>query len=223
MGYIICAIVGYIFGMINLPYFIGKLNSVDLRKKGCKTISTGNAFLLFGNVAGIICALFDFAKGYVAVLVTLKMFPLFPQAFATTLFFCIVGHIYPFYTDFNGGKGLSCLGGMILLYDWRVFVAMLAVSAVVIFATGYICYVSAAAAGVFAVVYAVMSHDFIGAAIILAASVLMVCKNLENFKRIKKGSELRVCYLWNKDSELERIKAADVEPSCKSEKEKDDE
>ena len=86
---------------------------------------------------------------------------------------------------FKGGKGLACLGGMILAFDWRAFLIMLAAEIVVAIVTDYICFVPLTASAVFPIVYGVIRHDVWGALIIALILPLMLYKHKENLKRIK--------------------------------------
>ena len=108
---------------------------------------------------------------------------------------------------FKGGKGLACLGGVILAFDWRVFLVLLAVEAVIAFSTQYICFVPMTASVVFSAVYGVMRQDLIGALIMLGVALVICWKHKENVKRIRQGIELRLSYLWNRDGEEARLKA----------------
>ena len=68
MEYISCALIGYIIGMIAPAYFMGKFKGIDVRKKGLCDTSASNSLILFGRLGGISCALLDFAKGFLAIL-----------------------------------------------------------------------------------------------------------------------------------------------------------
>lgn len=158
--------------------------------------------ILFGKVLGIGCALFDIAKATFAIWLCRKLFPELTYSFAVTGVACILGHVFPFYMKFRGGKGLACLGGMILAFDWRVFLIMLAAEIVVAIATDYICFVPLTASAVFPIVYGDMRHDLWGALIIALILPLMLYKHKENLKRIKQKTEMPFSFLWNKDKAL---------------------
>jgi glycerol-3-phosphate acyltransferase PlsY len=106
---------------------------------------------------------------------------------------------------FKGGKGLACIGGMILRYDPLVFLAMLLFEGVLVLVTNYICFVPMTAVILFPVIYGVMERDLIGALILCVLIPVVFYKHKENLKRIKNGTELRFSYLWNKEKEIERL------------------
>ena len=203
--YLICALMGYLVGTINPAYIISKIRGFDIRKKGSGNAGASNAVIVLGRVIGVLCALFDILKATLIIWVAGKIFPDLAFSFAITGVACIVGHIFPFYMKFRGGKGLACLGGVVLAFDWRVFLIMLAGEILVAILSNYICFVPVTAGLIFPVVYGVMTRDVWGALILLLAGLLIVYRHKDNFKRIRNGSEARLSYLWNKDKEIERL------------------
>ena len=204
MKYILCILIGYLIGAINPSYIIAKLRGFDIREKGSKNAGASNALILFGKVLGIGCALFDIAKAAFAIWLCGKLFPELTYSFAVTGVACILGHVFPFYMNFKGGKGLACLGGMILSFDWRVFLIMLAAEIIVAIVTDYICFVPLTASAVFPIVYGIMRQDARGALIISLILPLMIYKHKENLKRIKQKTEMPFSFLWKKEKALEK-------------------
>ena len=202
MKYVLCILIGYLIGAINPSYIIAKLRGFDIREKGSKNAGASNALILFGKVLGIGCALFDIAKATFAIWLCGKLFPELTYSFAVTGVACILGHVFPFYMKFRGGKGLASLGGMILAFDWRVFLIMLASEIVVAVLTDYICFVPLTASAIFPIVYGIMCQDVWGALIIALVLPLMLYKHKENLKRIKQKTEMPFSFLWNKDKAL---------------------
>ena len=202
MKYVFCILIGYLIGAINPSYIIAKLRGFDIREKGSKNAGASNALILFGKVLGIGCALFDIAKATFAIWLCGKLFPELTYSFAVTGAACILGHVFPFYMNFKGGKGLACLGGMILAFDWRVFLIMRAAEIGVAIVTDYICFVPLTASAVFPIVYGIMRQDARGALIISLILPLMIYKHKENLKRIKQKTEMPFSFLWNKDKAL---------------------
>ena len=202
MKYVLCILIGYLIGAINPSYIIAKLRGFDIREKGSKNAGASNALILFGKVLGIGCALFDIAKATFAIWLCGKLFPELTYSFAVTGVACILGHVFPFYMNFKGGKGLACLGGMILAFDCRVFLIMLAAEIIVAIVTDYICFVPLTASAVFPIVYGIMRQDARGALIISLILPLMIYKHKENLKRIKQKTEMPFSFLWNKDKAL---------------------
>ena len=206
MKYLISILIGYLIGTINPAYIISKIRGFDIRKKGSGNAGASNALIILGKAVGVFCALFDIANTCFAIWLTGFLFEKTALIFAITATACILGHIFPFYMKFKGGKGLACLGGTILMYDWRVFLLMLAGELVVVLLTNYICFVPMSAVVVFTIVFGVLEREIIGALLFMLATGVIFWKHRLNIQRIKNGTEMRFSYLWNKDKELERIK-----------------
>lgn len=205
MEYVYCTLIGYFIGAINPSYIIAKIRGFDIREKGSKNAGASNALIMFGKVIGIFCALFDIAKATFAVWICGKIFPGQAYSYSITGVSCVLGHIFPFYMKFRGGKGLACLGGIILAFDWRVFLIMLTCAIIVALITKYICFVPMTASVLFPIVYGIMNSDLWGALILAIIVPVMLYKHRENLIRIKNGTELRLSFLWNKEKELKRM------------------
>lgn len=205
MEVLVCIIIGYFIGCINPSYFIGRFKGVDIKKNGSGNAGASNALILFGKLYGAFCVFFDFTKAWFALWLAQKIFAQFEYAFAITAVSVILGHIFPFYMRFRGGKGLACFGGMVLNYDWKVFCIMLAGAVVIVLVTNYICFVPMTAAVVFPLVYGIQRSDLIGALLFLAPAAVILIKHVENLKRIKSGAEFRFSFLWNRQRELVRM------------------
>ena len=205
MKILLCILLGYAIGAINPSYFLAKARGFDIRRRGSGNAGASNALILFGKALGISCALFDIAKATAAIHLAQLLFRGTPFVFSVTAVATIVGHIFPFYMKFRGGKGLACLGGAILAFDWRVFLVMLACEAILAVAVNYICFVPLTASVIFPIIYGAMSGDLWGALILCLVIPIVFFKHIENLVRIKNGTEARLSFLWNKQGELERM------------------
>lgn len=205
MGLLLCALMGYLVGTLNPAYLLGKRKGVDIRQKGSGNAGATNALLLFGKLTGVFCALFDIAKTFAVIRLASWMFPDRELAFAVTAVCCILGHIFPFYMQFKGGKGLACLGGMILAHDWMVLAVMLAVEIIIVLVTDYLCIVPITASVIFPVVYGVMTRNRLGTLLLYIPAAVIIWRHLENLKRICKGTELHFSYLWKPEQEMKRL------------------
>ena len=205
MSYLLSAVMGYLVGTVNPAFILAKLHGFDIREKGSRNAGASNALLLFGKARGALCAVFDIAKAAFIIWLTGHIFaPI--NTFAVTAAAAILGHIFPFYMGFRGGKGLACLGGVILAYDLRVFGIMIAAELVILLVSRYICFVPITAAIAFPFVYGFMRHDIWGALLLGAVAVVIFWKHRINIRRVIQGSEIRISYLWNRDKEVKRLK-----------------
>ena len=211
MVWIWCALIGYGVGVINPSYIIGRIKGFDIRKKGSGNAGGSNALILFGKAAGVLCSLFDILKAFFAIFLCTRLFPGFTQALATCGSFCILGHIFPFYMGFKGGKGLACLGGMILAFDWRLFLIMLVCEVILALVTDYICVVPVTASAFFLVYYGIRTRDLLGCAVMLLAVAAIWARHVDNLKKIRNGTEMHLSYLWHPNEEIDRITAGSSE------------
>ncbi len=207
MNYFFCLLIGYLVGSVNPAYILAKLRGFDIREKGSKNAGASNALIVLGKMWGILCALLDIAKAYLAILLCETLFPDFAFAFAITGTSCILGHIFPFYMKFKGGKGTACLGGMVLYFDWRVFLIMLSAVIVIVLVTDYLCFMPTIGSVAFPFVYGFIRSDIWGALMLSIVPLVILLKNIENFNRIKNGTEMRISYLWKPQKEVERMKS----------------
>jgi glycerol-3-phosphate acyltransferase PlsY len=207
MEYFVCIVIGYLIGAINPAYLFSKLRGFDIRQRGSGNAGASNVVIVFGKMAGLICALLDIAKVCFVIWLAELIFPNFEQAFVVAGVCCILGHIFPFYMKFRGGKGLACLGGMILMYDWRIFLIMLLSEIVVLILTQYLCFVPITAAVAFVVIYGVINKDILGILLLAVAALVITFKHGKNIARIRMGTEARFFgYLFNKEKEIARLK-----------------
>lgn len=116
---IICLLIGYVFGLFQTAYIYGKMHGIDIRTVGSGNAGTTNTLRVLGTKAGLIVLAGDIIKTMLAIAVV-KM--LFGQSHADILYLlvlytaagAILGHNYPFYLGFKGGKGIASTAGLIL-------------------------------------------------------------------------------------------------------------
>lgn len=206
MEIICCALLSYFIGTISPSYLIAASKGVDIRKRGSGNAGASNVMIVFGKSVGAICAILDIAKACLAIWAAQTLFPELSIAFPLAAAMCILGHIFPFYMKFKGGKGLACLGGVILMYSGKLFIVMLLLEFILAFVVDYICVVPMSASVAFSVIYGILDKDVFGMLLLLAVSVVIFMKHMDNLKRIRKGQEVHFSYLWNKEAEIARIK-----------------
>ena len=128
---ILCIVIGYCFGLIQTAYIYGKLHGIDIREYGSGNSGTTNALRVLGKKAGLVVFLGDLLKAVAAwvlarVIGTL-FFPdiLYPMILWSGLG-VVIGHNFPFYMNFKGGKGIAATAGVVLgLLDWHIIVICL--------------------------------------------------------------------------------------------------
>ncbi|MDO4617389.1 MAG: glycerol-3-phosphate 1-O-acyltransferase PlsY [Lachnospiraceae bacterium] len=126
---LICLVIGYVFGLFQTSYLYGrKFKGMDIRSQGSGNAGTTNAIRVFGKKAGLLTVLCDVCKCILAMLLTGLIFRhSYPEILLLLKVYTaagvVLGHVFPFYMNFRGGKGVACFGGMILAFgDWRMIV-----------------------------------------------------------------------------------------------------
>ncbi len=120
---ILCLLIGYLFGNFQTAYIIGRLNGIDIREKGSGNAGTTNTLRVLGKKAGLLVFVGDLAKSIGAVVLVYFLFRnKYPEyTYLLKLYTglgCIIGHNFPFYLGFKGGKGIAAMSGMILAFHW---------------------------------------------------------------------------------------------------------
>jgi glycerol-3-phosphate acyltransferase PlsY len=203
---ILCALVGYLIGGINPAYVIARIKGFDIRDHGSGNAGASNAVITMGKKVGVFTALFDIVKAFAAVYIArLWIMPTLPMAACVAGTGCIIGHIFPVFMNFRGGKGLACLGGVILALNPMVFVILLAIELVIVLIVDYICIVPMTASVVYPILYGLITKDAAGALTFVLVAAVILYKHMENVKRIRNGTEAHFSYLWKKDKEIERL------------------
>jgi len=118
---IIAILIGYAFGCIQSAYFLSKMfGKMDIREHGSGNAGASNITAIMGLKYGFIVALVDILKGIFAVLVVKWIFPNSPDLAYLSGIMAIIGHIFPFYLKFRGGKGVATLVGMMIGLNWKL-------------------------------------------------------------------------------------------------------
>lgn len=203
----LCALVSYIVGTINPSYIIAKAKKFDIREAGSGNAGGSNALITMGKKIGALCMIFDIVKAFLVVKLSMILLPNEILAGAVSTTAVILGHIFPLWMGFKGGKGLACLGGSLLAYSPVIALIFLAIEFVLALIVDYICVVPITASVAFPVVYYLRGGNIYGALLLGTAAVAMLYRHRENLARIKAGKEAHFSYLWKSDKEKERIKA----------------
>ena len=129
---IVCVLIGYIFGLFQTAFIYGKLHGIDIRTVGSGNAGTTNTLRVLGTKAGLIVLLGDILKTMAAIgVVKLFICPLQPDEMRYILIFytamgAILGHNYPFYMGFKGGKGIAATAGLIFsINPWYILVGVI--------------------------------------------------------------------------------------------------
>jgi len=141
---ILCLLGGYICGLLETGVLYGKMKGVDIRKSGSGNTGTTNALRVLGPKAGLIVFLGDFLKSFIPCLVVRFIFKSdYPDSFLLyvlyTGFGAVLGHVFPFYLKFKGGKGVATIAGTIVgLLIPKMILILLVLFVIVVALTKYV-------------------------------------------------------------------------------------
>ncbi len=214
---LLSAAIGYGIGQLSPAALISKLKNKDLRENGTGNLGATNTMLVFGKAYGIAVMIFDVLKAYIAIKIAKALFPKFVFAGLAAGCFSVIGHIFPAYLNFRGGKGVATFAGMMLAYDIRVLLGLLLVAIIIMVVTdtGYYGPVSAMILFTAWLFLKVKSISVFGG--VAAVGGLIIYKHKENFINAKEGKEIRVREFNAKCEELQSEENECFEEVLKSE------
>ena len=193
MQFILAVLIGYAFGSIQPAYFLSKaVGKIDIREHGSGNAGASNITAIMGWKYGFIVALIDVLKGILAVLIVRWIFPDNPEAVFLSGLMAIVGHIYPFYMNFRGGKGVAALIGMMFGLDWKlglIFILLVAVPALL---TDYIVIGSFTAFTGLPVVTYILGYPLIFIVVSVFLTILCFYLHRFNIQRIINKEETKI-------------------------------
>lgn len=190
MKYILCILIGYILGNFNTAYIIGRIKGFDIRTKGSTNAGASNATITMGWYIGVLVGICDIMKAFISVLICKMIFPELELAGIVAGVSCILGHIFPFYLKFQGGKGFASYLGMILALDWKFFLIIGVTIIIITVITDYIALATLTTVIVYPIYLIFTNIESIVPLIVAIASVVMIFKHISNIKKIISGQEI---------------------------------
>lgn len=197
---IICLVAGYLLGTISTGYIVGKFMQVDIRSHGSGNAGTTNAFRVLGRKAGIITFIGDFLKAFIPLmLIKLVIWPELDYVKLLELVFgfgCVIGHNYPVWLHFKGGKGIAVTGGVFVAFDPWILVPGTILFAGCVLITKYVSVGSLVIALLFPIWIAFFNvgAPFYAAMVIVAAcyTVSAFYRHRANIRRLLNGTENKI-------------------------------
>lgn len=209
---LISAIISYLLGSLNFGIIISKsLNKDDVRTHGSGNAGSTNMLRNYGKKYGVMTIIGDMFKVAVAILIAfiivrkLGNISLAENGGATILgidarmftksfagLFCVLGHIFPCFFGFKGGKGVATAGGMVFMIDWRIALILLAIFAVVVLITKYVSLGSIIMAVLYPVFIFIFYKSFPLALMSLIFTLIVVLAHRENIKKLINHTESKI-------------------------------
>lgn len=140
---IICLAIGYVLGLVQTGYLYGKAHNIDVREHGSGNAGATNTLRTLGWKAGAVTFLGDLCKAMLAILIAWLLFrDKYPESVKVLQMYAglgaVLGHNYPFYMKFKGGKGIACTSGFILACFWQIAPLCLGLFILVVALTRYV-------------------------------------------------------------------------------------
>lgn len=215
MERIICLVIGYVFGLFQTAYIYGKMHGIDIRDYGSGNAGTTNTMRVLGTKAGLLVLLGDIVKCILAVVVTGMIFDnKYPDMLYLLKLYAaagaILGHNFPFYLHFKGGKGIAATAGLILSFHPYLIPMGVILFFGVFFTTHYVSLGSLLVYAGFLIELVVlgqmgifgMSQELLIEMYVIAGilTIMAYYKHKDNIKRLFSGTE-RKTYLSHKNRE----------------------
>lgn len=194
MEILLPVLLAYLLGSIPSALWVGKLfYNTDIRTQGSGNLGATNTFRVLGKTAGLIVTILDILKGTAATLlpffIDTNIHPLILGLIA------VVGHMYPVFAKFKGGKAVATSGGILLGYQWPLFIVAVAVLLIGLKITKMVSLSSmilATVAVIYAIIYALNTGDYPFLAVILVLAAFIFYRHRANISRIRAGTEPKV-------------------------------
>ncbi len=206
MSRVLCLVMGYVFGLFQTGYLYSKSKNMDIRNYGSGNSGSTNVLRVMGVKAGLIVFIGDAGKMILACLLTRALFKSQPEMLYVYLLYTgfgvILGHNFPFYMGFKGGKGIAASAGLLLSLDWRITLVCLVIFVAAVAATRF---VSLGSILVMIALFIGMNYfayqgDFgLGAEYLTEFSILLgvisvmgIWRHRTNIKRLLNGTENKI-------------------------------
>lgn len=211
-SFIIIAVLSYLLGSLNFSVILSnKFKNDDVRNHGSGNAGTTNMLRSYGKKYAVLTILGDMLKVGVAILVAFAVIKIFPENYVSSLydnlgnfvnvnmfiksfagFFCVLGHIFPCFFKFRGGKGVATAGGMVFAIDWRIALILLAIFAVVVFITKYVSLGSIIMALLYPVFIYIFHKNILLTVIALVFTLVVIVAHRQNISNLIHHNESKI-------------------------------
>lgn len=198
--YVLVALVAYLIGSINFAIiFSKKFAGFDVREKGSKNAGTTNVLRTVGKKAAVLTLICDILKGVVSVLLAMLAAYIWKETDSEVLkylagLFAIIGHTWPVYYGFKGGKGVATSLGVLLMVNAQIGVICLVFALIIMIATRWVSLGSILAAILFPILTVFMTENFWAKVISILIGLLVIFNHRSNIKRLKQGTENKLSF-----------------------------
>lgn len=211
IAFILIAIVSYLLGSLNFGVILSNhVKKDDVRNHGSGNAGTTNMLRNYGKRIALMTIIGDMLKVFIAIAVAFSIVRYSPallgntgeislQSLDTNMFikslagfFCVLGHIFPCYFRFKGGKGVATAGGMVFAIDWRIALILLAVFIIIVAVTKYVSLGSIIMAILYPVFIFIFHRSIVLTVIAAVFTVVVIAAHKENIKKLIHHTESKI-------------------------------
>ena len=191
LSIVLGATMAYLLGSIPSGLWIGrKFFQIDIRQHGSGNLGATNSFRILGKKAGSIVLLMDLLKGSISVLL-LKQMDLHGVSPLIIALFAVIGHTYPLFANFKGGKAVATFAGVILAYQPVLFLVGLGIFILTLAISKMVSFTSIVTISI-GVLLSLYFQDIVLTIIALLADIFIIYRHRSNIQRILNGTEPKV-------------------------------
>lgn len=190
MAYFIAIGLGYLLGCSNLAYWLAKWNNVDFRKGGSGNLGASNTTILLGWKAGVLVGIHDIGKAVLAVVLAKLLLPGQEHIGAVAGVSAVLGHVFPFYLKFKGGKGLASFFGTVLALNWKIGILIGLLLVIITLVTDFISLGTLTVSVAAPVGFLLITGRVLIPMILAVASMVLIYKHIENIHRLLNRTEI---------------------------------
>jgi acyl phosphate:glycerol-3-phosphate acyltransferase len=194
MDLLLPVIIAYLLGSIPSALWVGQIfYKTDIRTKGSGNLGATNTFRTLGAKAGFVVTILDILKGTAATVLPLFMVTdIHPLILGVV---AVIGHMFPIFAKFKGGKAVATSGGILLGYQWPLFLLAVAVLLITLKITKMVSLSSiilAVVSVIYAIIYAINTGDYPFLIMVVVLSTFIIYRHRANIGRIRAGTEPKI-------------------------------
>ena len=216
--YILIAVIAYLLGSLNFSIILSEVvKKKDIRDSGGGNAGATNMLRTYGKKAAVGTMIGDILKVALGIIIAFAILDV-PMKYIFSNpadaaeiqrvmlykefagLFCVLGHIFPLYFKFKGGKGVAACTGMVIIVDWRIALILFVIFIGVILISKWISLGSIVIASLYPVLIFAFYKNFILAAVALLFTAIVIVAHRENIKRLAKGTENKISIKNKKSS-----------------------
>lgn len=216
--YILIAVFAYLLGSLNFSIILSEVvKKKDIRDSGSGNAGATNMLRTYGKKAAVGTMIGDILKVALGIIIAFAILDV-PMKYIFSNpadaaeiqrvmlykefagLFCVLGHIFPLYFKFKGGKGVAACTGMVIIVDWRIALILFVIFIGVILISKWISLGSIVIALLYPVLIFAFYKNFILAAVALLFTAIVIVAHRENIKRLAKGTENKISFKNKKSS-----------------------